>query len=286
MYAKSQDMKKWLDGSIEERIGQVAEAVSRAVGAEVEMIATKDDCALFRDPSGRLAEAVFAINGGVIENVEIRVDPIPVYEDAQLPRLVADELKEIAHGMLHGEPMTRTRVRVLAGLLKKDEDYWLGDVIAYMDCAMLSEDANNWHVAYQANQEKIRTAMWGSIRELEARIPKTAYAKIPSGRLPEFNEELHESLGIVSTRLSEIVDGISGLVFDETDGFYGAIRQSLIAEAQLLRGLLAKAEQLMRAEDIDRMALAHDRLCGRARTMEVVAAYLKGRSKKGAEETK
>lgn len=286
MYAKSQDLKKWLDGSIEERIGQVAEAISRAVGAEVEMIATKDDCALFRDPSGRLAEAVFVSQGGMIENVEIRVDPVPVYEEAQLPRLVADELRDIAGGLLHGEPMTRTRVRVLAGLLRAEEDYWFSDVIAHMDRAMLAEDADHWHTAYQANQEKIRTAMWGSIRELEARIPKTAYAKIPSGRLPEFTAELRESTGIVATRLSEIVDGISGLVFDEEDGFYGAIRESLIAEAQLLRGLLAKAEQLMRAEDLDRMAAAHDRLCGRARTMEVVAAYLKGRSKKGAEETK
>jgi hypothetical protein len=286
MYAKSQDLQKWLSGSIEDRLHVVAEAITRSVGDGVELIATQDDCALFRDRDGRIAEAVFTMKDGAVDVVEIRRDPVPMYEEAQLPRLVSEELREITSDLLNGNPMTRTRVRALAGLLRADEDYWLGDVIARMDSVMLSEDEANWHTAYQANQEKIRTAMWGSIRELEARIPKTAYAKLPPGRLPEFANELGESLGIVSTRWKEIVDGISGLVFDNDNEFYGAIRESLIAEAQILGGLLAKAEQLMRAEDIDRMAVAHDRLCGRAKTMEVVAAYLTGRSKKGAEETK
>jgi hypothetical protein len=286
MYVKSQDIQKWCDGSMEDRMDVVAEAIKGAVGTAVDLLATRDDCALFRDPSGRIAEAVFTMQKGAVEGVEIRRDPVPMYEAAQLPRLVADELRGLTEGLLQGQPMTRTQVRVLAGLLRADEDYWLGDVVARMDQAMLAEDADHWHTAYQANQEKIRTAMWGSIRELEARLPKTAYAKLPRARLPEFTEELRESVGIVSTRLREIVDEISGLVFDEQDGFYGAIRKSLIAEAQLLCGLIARAEQLMRAEDLDRMAAAHDRLCGRAKTMEVVAAYLTGRSKKGAEETK
>jgi hypothetical protein len=286
MYARSQDLQKWLVGSSEELLDRVTEAVAHAVGFDVELIATKSDCALFRDQSGRLSEAVFTMRDGVVEDVEIRRDPVPVYEEAQLPRLVSDELRDITAGLLHGKPVTRTQVRALAGILHADEDYWLGDVLARMDQAILAEDADHWHTAYQANHEKIRTAMWGSIRELEARIPKTAYAKLPAGRLSEFSGELDESLGIVSNRLMEIVDGISSLVFDNDNGFYGAIRESLIAEAQLIHGLLAKAVKLMRAEDLERMAVAHDRLCGRAKTMEVVAAYLMGRSKKGAEETK
>jgi hypothetical protein len=288
MYVKSQDLEKWCAGSLEDRIDRVEAAIARTVGSPVEVVATREDCALFRDRTGRIVEAVFAVRDGRVEDVEVRNDPVPVYEDVRLPQLVADELRDVTSGLLHGDPMTRTRVRALALLLRQDEDYWLSDVLSRLNEALQVDESvpGHWHTAYQANQERIRTSLWGSIRDLEARIPKTAYARLPSGRLPEFADELRESLGIVSTRLKEIVDGISRVVFDGDDGLYGAIRESLIAEAQLLRGLLAKAEQLMRADDLHRMAEAHDRLCGRAKTMEVVAAYLTGRPKKGAEETK
>lgn len=286
MYARGQEIAKWTDGSFEDMQARVAAAVSNAMGATVDLVATKNGSALVLAPDGTLHEATFVWKDGACVECVVRPSTIAVCDEEGLPRLVADELREVAGAMMRGEPVTRTQVRSLAMTIRADEDYHLTNIIGKVSAIMENSGEDHWHSAYSANQEKIRTAMWGAIRELEGRVPKTAYAKISAARISEFEGELRESVGLLRGVFDEIVDECSPLVFDEGDGFYGAIRGSLIAEAKSLRGLLAKAGQLMRAEDLGRVAEAHDRLCGRARTMEVVAAYLVGRSKKGAEEGK
>jgi hypothetical protein len=148
---------------------------------------------------------------------------------------------------------------------------------------MAGSGENHWHSYYEANREQIRTSLWGQIRELEGKVPKTAYAQIPRARLSEFAPELIESLGLLQKGFVQIVDEIRSLVFDKGDEFNGAIRDSLLAEAHALHGLLAKVGVLVEVRgdpgDLERIAVAHDQWCGRAKTMEVVAAYL--RSKKG-----
>jgi hypothetical protein len=286
MYVRGEDLEKWMRGSFEQQMDVVEAAIERAVGVRVQMIATRGDGALFMTPDGKLQEARYVFIGDSMSEVIVNPSPVPAYEETALPRLVGDELRELTAAMVRGEAPERTRVRSLTGLLRADEVYTLGQVLARVDEACAGTGETHWHTLYEANQEKIRTAMWGQIRELEARVPKTAYAKLPRARLPEFDAELRESMAIMAGLLHEMVDGISPLVFDRDDEFLGAIRDSLIAEAQTLRGLLAKAGQLIRAEDLERAAVAHDRWCGRARTMEVVSAYLKGRANKGAEEAK
>lgn len=283
MYVRGEDLERWTAGSLEASIERVERALAGHAGVAVEVLATREDGALYRTPEGALHEAAFTQGSTGVEGITSKPSSVPVHEAAALPRLVADELRALTAAMVRGEAPERTRVRSLAGLLRADEVYTLGQVLARVDEACAGTGAAHWRTLYEANQERIRTAMWGQIRELEARVPKTSYARLPLARLPEFEAELRESLGLVGGLLCEMVDGIQPLVFDKDDEFLGAIRESLIAEAQTLRGLLAKAGQLMRAEDLERAAVAHDGLCGRARVMEVVSAYLKGRAKKGAE---
>jgi hypothetical protein len=285
-FVRGEDLTKWTEGSLEAQLDLVERTLEAAVKGPVELLATRADGALFRTPDGALHEAAFTAAPGQLEGVEIHPSTIPVHEAATLPRLVADELRDLTAAMLRGEAVERARVRAVAELLVADEQYTLGAVLQRADEACAQTGDTHWFTLYEANQEKIRTTMWGQIRELEARVPKTAYARLPRTRLPEFEPELRESMGLLGGVLTEVVDGISPLVFDRDDEFLGAIRDSLIAEAQTLHGLLAKAGQLIRAEDLERAAVAHDRWCGRARTMEVVSAYLKGRANKGAEEAK
>ena len=283
MYVRGEDLAKWMGDSLEARISLVETAVTAKVGVAVELLATREDGALFRTPDGALHEAAFVFVNGVVGDVAVQPSTLPVYEEAALPGLVSAELRDLAGAMVRGEAVERTRVRSLAGLLRKDEPYTLGAVLSQVDEALAGAGEQHWHTLYEANQERIRTALWGQIRELEARVPSTAYGKLPRARLPEFEAELRESIGLVGGVCVEIVDRIRPLAFAKDDEFLGAIRESLIAEAQLLHGLLAKAGRLVRAEDLERTAAAHDRWCGRARTMEVVSAYLVGRAKKGAE---
>lgn len=283
MYVRGEDLEKWMRGSFEEQMDVVEAAIEKAVGVRIQMIATRGDGALFMTPDGKLQEAryVFVDNG--MSEVTVSPSPVPAYEEAALPRLVGDELRSVTADLMDGKAIERTRVRSLANLVRTEEVYRVSQVIAKLDEACAATGDEHWYKLYEANQEKIRTAMWGQIRELEALVPKTAYARLPRTRLAEFEPELRESMGLLGKVMEDIIDGIRPLVFDGDDEFYGAIRESLIAEAQLLHGLLAKAGELMRAEDLERVAVAHDGLCGRAKTMEVVSAYITGRAKKGAE---
>lgn len=283
MYVRGEDLEKWTGDSMEARISLVEAAVTAEVGVTVELLATRDGGALFRTPDGNLHEATFVFANGVVGEVAVQPSTIPVYEAAALPRLVGDELRTLTADLIDGKAIERTRVRSLANLVRTDEVYRVSQVILRIDEACAATGDEHWFKLYEANQEKIRTSMYGQIRELEAHVPKTAYAKLPKARLTEFESELRESMGILATVMEDIIDGIRPLVFAEDDEFYGAIRESLIAEAQLLHGLLAKAGELMRAEDLERIAVAHDGLCGRAKAMEVVSAYIMGRAKKGAE---
>lgn len=284
MYVRGEDLAKWMGDSMEARITLVEMAVTAKVGVAVDLLATREDGALFRTPDGKLHEATFAFVNGVVGDVTVQPSTIPVHEAAALPRLVSDELRALTADLMDGKPIERTRVRSLANLVDANEVYWPSQVIAKVNEACEAKGDTHWFKLYEANQEKIRTAMWGQIRDLEARVPKTAYAKLPKTRLTEFEPELRESMGLLAKVMEEIIDVIRPLVFDKDDEFYGAIRESLLAEAQTLHGLLAKAGELwMRAEDLERVAVAHDGLCGRAKTMEVVSAYIAGRTKKGAE---
>ena len=290
MYVRGEDLAKWMGNSLEARISLVEAAVTAKVGISVDLLATSEDGALFRTPDGKLHEATFTAcvgdHGPTVADVEVKPSTIPVHEEAALPRLVGDELRALTADLMDGKAIERTRVRSLANLVKTEEVYRVSQVIAKLDEACAATGDEHWFKLYEANQEKIRTAMYGQIRELEAHVPKTAYARLPKTRLTEFEPELRESMGLLAKVMEEIIDVIRPLVFDRDDEFFGAIRESLIAEAQTLHGLLAKAGELMRAEDLERVAVAHDGLCGRARTMEVVSAYITGRAKKGAEESK
>lgn len=274
MYVRAQDLSRWAEGSLEQQIERAEAAVAARVGGPVELLYTRPDGALFRAADGTLQEAVF-VDG----EVAVRPAPVPQFEAAALPRLVADELRAVTRGLLEGEAV-RGQVRALVPLLRAGEEYWLTGVLRRVDEVLAADAPGHWHTEYKAHQERIRTAMWGSIREVEGRLPKTAYARLPAARLSEFDPELRESLGVVATVLHEIVDGCATLVFDKGSSECSAI-ESLTVEAQLLRGLLAKAGTLMRTEDLEQMAVAHDQVVGRAKTMAVVAAYLRGRGTKG-----
>ncbi|MFA4971371.1 MAG: hypothetical protein WC683_02075 [bacterium] len=288
-FVRAEDLAQWTVGSLEEMLERAEASIRAAVGVGVDVIATQVDpktmlprC-LFQTPDGALHEA--HAHG---DQVDVRPSAIPVFEEAQLPGLVREELRALVAGMMQGTAPERTRVRAVAGLLRPGEPYTLGAALRLAEAAMDATDDQHWWALYEANQERIRTKMWGSIRELEAAVPHTAYAKLPRSRLPEFDGELRESVGLLAGVCGGIVDEIRDLVFDggrddDEDRTNGAIRESLLVEAQTLYGVLAKVDQLWTTEDIERMAEAHDQWAGRARVMKIVAAYLVGRAQKGAE---
>lgn len=278
-YVQGTAIDKIFKGSFEHKALTVKEFLEKHVGKEINVLSVHQDYSVFADQSGAFHEATYKFDGEKLENIEIKpTNKIPVIQDADVPVFVSESLRAIASDMSAGNDPLRTQVREVMQLLRNDEEYWIGDIIT-----KLEESANDseWYRMYDANKEQIRTSMYGSIREIEARVPKTRYVKIPKSKLPEFEKELRESVSVIRAILEKVVDETQKMVFSKEDGFYGAIQKSLTVEAQALQGLLGKAEKLMRKEDVFRIAMAHDRLAERSRIMSIVTEHLKGRAQKG-----
>lgn len=284
-YVQGSALEKVFAGSLEQRAILIKDAIDEHFGdSPVNVVAVHEDHAFGFDTEGNFLKLTYVIEDGKVKEIAAKPSKaVKVMEDDDVPLFVSKQLKSMVNKMMRGKPLERTQVREVSAVIEKDGDYWLSSVLAKLEEA--TSDEVQWLKMYEANKEQIRTALYGRIREHEGRIPKTRYSKIGANKLPEFVEELRESLGVVSNVLQEIVDECVGMVFDkERDEFFGAIRKSLIAEAQAVVGLLGKAEKLMGSSDLESMSMAHDRLAEWVKTMVVVSEYLKDRAHTDNEE--
>lgn len=284
-YVQGSSLEKVFSGSLEHLTQTIKGAIDEHFGdSPVNVVAVHPDHAFGFDSDGGFLKLTYAVEEGVVKGITAKPSKaVKVLEDGDIPPFVAKQLKSMVSKMMRGKPIERTQVREVASVISDDSDYWLSGVLTKLDEA--TGDDSKWLKMYEANREQIRTALYGHIREHESRVPKTRYSKIGADKLPEFVEELRESLGVVSGVLQQIVDECTGMVFDqERDEFFGAIRKSLIVEAQAVVGLLGKAEKLMGSGDLESMSMAHDRLAEWVKTMVVVSEYLKDRAHTDNEE--
>jgi len=283
-YVKGSELDKRFVGSLEHRAMVLQAAIQEKAGEEVTFLSTKEKGSLFACSDGTIREATCKMgDDGSVKSVKIKDSDIGVVEDEDLPKHVAEEARSVVEKLLANDITDgdiRTQVRALAQVIDGDEDYWLTDVIAKLEEA--AKDVK-WMDMYEANTEKIRTSLYGNIREIEEKVPRTRYRKIDPGKLSEFGEELVESVYQLATLSKDIVDECVPVVFHgEQEEFFGAVRDSLIAEAQTLHGLLGKAAKLV-GSDWGRLAEAHDRLAERAKVMAIVSEYLKARARHNEE---
>jgi hypothetical protein len=284
-YVQGSALSKVFAGSLEAQTNMIKDAISEHYGdSPVNIVSVHTDHAFGFDVDGKFLRFTYTVEDGVVKNIDQKPSKaVRVWEDNEVPLFVSKQLKSMVNKMMRGKPIERTQVREVASVIQRDEDYWLSGVLAKLDEA--TGEAAEWTKMYEANKEQIRTSLHGHIREYEGRLPKTRYSKIGADKISEFENELRESFGVVNAVLQQIVDECTGIVFDkERDEFFGAIRKSLIAEAQTVVGLLGKAEKLMGSEDLESMSMAHDRLAEWAKTMVVVAEYLKDKARPDNEE--
>ena len=284
-YVQGSALEKVFAGSLEQRVALIKGAIDEHFGdSPLNIVAVHEDHAFGFDVDGRFLKLTYVVEGGEVKEIASKASKaVKVMEDSDVPLFVSKQLKSMVGKMMRGKPLERTQVREVSAVIEKDGDYWLSGVLDKLEEAT-SDDAQ-WMKMYEANREQIRTALYGHIREHESRVPKTRYSKLGADKLPEFVEELRESLGVVGNVLQQIVDECTGMVFDkERDEFFGAIRKSLIAEAQTVVGLLGKAEKLMGSDNLESMSMAHDRLAEWVKTMVVVSGYLKDRAHADNEE--
>lgn len=277
-FIQGSKLDKYFRGSLVHRVNAVDAAVAeRFADAKAQVMVVREDVAVVVVEGSPVLLVHYEMDGDIATITKESVcKDVPVVESEDMDAFIAGELRDIAQKMAMGESVSRTQVRELASMVEPGGEYWLTGLLAKMDEAAGESD---WFKMYEANQEKIRTSMHGSLKAIEGVVPRTKYASISPKKLHAFEEEIKESMGAILSVIQGIVDECDAIMFDQKeDEFFGATCESLKVEAQVLTGLLGKAEKLMRSEDMERMSVAHDKLAGRAKQMAVVAAYLKKRS--------
>ena len=265
-------------GSLEHRLDTIQHLVQSEYDGPLNIVATFEDYVLAFDKDKGLRKISYFINED--GDLEIKGDnaskAIPVIEDDDIPMHVAGELRKITKQLMNGKGITegiRTQVRELTPFVRKDEMYWMSDVVSKIDEAT-GEDAE-WYKMYDANVERIRTSLHGRVREIESQVPKIHYSRLAESKLSEFKKEMSDSINIINELYSGFGAKCREYSFSEKQDFLSAVRESLIAESRAIVGLLGKAEKLNGKDgDLPLVAKAHDRLADRARTMALVSEYL------------
>lgn len=284
-YIQGSRVEKKFKGSFDHRVVVVEEAIKEHYGEiPVDVLATHSDHAFVLDGHGRVMKVKYDFEDMQVVNIKVcSTKEIPVIEDEDVPAHVSEELKKMVEGAMGGEKISRTQVREVSQLLDKQEVYWLTDVLSGLEEAVSEE--SKWYEMYQANEEKIRTSLYGSVKDIEGAIPRTRFSKIKSSQIGIFESEMKESLSVIGDFANEIVDECSKMVFDkEQEEFFGAISDSLIVEAQAINRLLVKAGKLIRRDDLGRIAEAHDKIAERGKIMAVVSGYLKKKTQSNKNE--
>lgn len=275
-YVQGSQIDKIYSGSIEESIDKVHAAIDEHFGdSSINIVATHDGYAYAFSEDGDPLKVTFKTKkDGSIAVVSAKpTDKIMVIEDKKVPKHVSGELRSIVKEMVEGN-VTRTRVREVASLLRKDEDYWLSDVLGKINEGSGDTD---WIKMYEANMEKVRTSLYGNIKEIESGIPSTRYSTIKE--LDQVSEELCLSIGLLKKRMSDIFDESEKVSFNSEEDFLKVVNESLRVEAQNMSAMLGKVESLFEDSHLSEMASMHDRVADRIKKMAILSEYIKKKTK-------
>jgi hypothetical protein len=271
-FVRKADIERHRAGCLEARVAAVREAAERALGTEIEVIATHADHAIVRAGSAvkRLTYSL-AESGGLAGGVAVEDADMAALEGMDLDAAVAEDLRGVVAAMLAGQALPRTRVRDLSRMARRDGAYWLGEAVA--GCARVEAPWRNWFAPQSAT---VREALHGRIREIEEPVPRQRFGKLPEGKLPEYAGELREGLAALRVVARGLFDDLTDDVAYQEAGL-AAVHQSLRDEASTMDRGLAWLERMAWAGREGVVATAHDQIAATLRDALVVREHLRTR---------
>lgn len=269
------DLLRHQQGSLEARLQVAKQAVRQALGEDATVLATHDTYALARSADGQVQTVQYQLQEGQASGVTVVASDVPVLTGMALDRAVADDLPGVVTAMLEGQAMDRTRMRDLARMARTGAAYWMADALAMTES--VGQGAAWW--AYFAPQAlQVRERLHGTIKQIEAPVPTTRFARLADARLGEYAQELRECVGTLRAVARGVFDTLKADVsyHDET---VKAVHESLRQEMDGLNHALAWVEQMEWTGKLPDVAIAHDRIAARLRDGLVVRAHLRSMTK-------
>jgi hypothetical protein len=268
-FVRQADVERHQGGSLEARV-QMIESVARAeLGADAVVLATHADHAIVQTPTGvKRLNYQLSEDASIVARPEVVDADVPMLEGMDLDVAAGSDLRAMTAAMATGEKVERTRVRDLARMVKREVAYWVPDALA----ACVQEDAP-WMGWYEPQGAVVREKMHGSIRDIEAPVPRTRYAKLPESTLAGCMAELRESIAAIRKVACTMFDDLTpDVAYQEAE--LVAVHRSLRAEAESLDRGLAWVEKMDWAGSVPAVATAHDLIAARLRDGLVVQAHL------------
>lgn len=269
-------LAKLRKGSYEERALSVQYAAEEKLGQTVNVISTTGDGMVLLAEDGSFYTVKYSWDSkGLSGEIDVEKADVPLVED--LDTHLAEELRAVTRALMRGDVTeeTRNRFRDLGRRVESGGDYWLSGISAKISEACGDD---GWFATYSEQREEIRGALKGQIRALEGRVPRTRYTKLGAEKMGKYEDDLRESVSVLRKILCETVDSCQDFVFSsEGDTDLEGFKDSLIEEARVVAGMLAKVERLVTKADLYEMAQVHDTIADRAKDVMIVAGYL-GRS--------
>lgn len=261
-YIRSEDLKRFTEGSAEERIQSYLEACE---AAEVDLVAVHEGYA-YVDNGGAICKATLDESGSLKVSDEAEGKSMP---ESALPcesgRAIRESAREAVDAILSGEEPSFDLASMIAG----DDVVLFTDARDDLERAMSGPD---WRKIYEDHTKYIRQGAYGGIREQEARVTSDRFSNNMASKIGEVSE----SLISVSNVLRDVSDAVSVLESDGRAPFDG---ESFSAS---LKGFCSEAssaaERLARcATDHDKefVASLHDRLAEETKVALVAAEYLR-----------
>ena len=260
-------------GSVESVI-DAAEALAEAhLSRPVEVVATHADCiyvvAEGEEVVRRLGIRIEADGPKVVSN---RVKDGLVTE-SNLDAHISVAISEAVDALLAGEPCNQ--LHSVARFMTKGGRYLFSE-----ERNALLETAKAplyWETLYETNRKDIRKTAYGSIREEEARVPKSRYGSLPVDKIEGFETELRsslaETLGVV-TEVSRALRSFDAKKIEARGWNAKNVLATMQAECSVILDNGRKALDLARAEHLPALAEVHDRVADLTKSLLIMRRFI------------
>jgi hypothetical protein len=186
---------------------------------------------------------------------------------------VSSVLSEAVDCLLAGERCNR--LRDIIPLVKADGRYFFTE--EYQSVMHSSEKKRYWESLYEMNRKDIRKAIYGFVREEEAKAPKARYSSVNESEMASFSKEIVESIRSLVAMSNEIATDVSAIEPSTVTAKGWDVKKVLDTikeECDTVVVHAPKAIELSKEANLIELAEMHDRLADLVRNLLVMKKFI------------